>query len=99
MEAGKVPASLAQKIKAAPILAKVVTMKKPKPKFTAPDHLAAAHAELVRAEALLDCLVYCLNYADSDEQIEMDFHTVAELARAQVASAVDKLDAAQSSLP
>ena len=74
-------------------------MKKPKPKFTAPDHLAAAHAELVRAEALLDCLVYCLNYADSDEQIETDFHTVAKLARAQVASAVDKLDAAQSSLP
>jgi hypothetical protein len=76
------------------------TMKKPKAKSIAPNHIAAAHAQLVRAEALLEALAYCLKYADSEKEVDPGgFSMLAEMAREQVASAVDKLDAAQSSPP
>jgi hypothetical protein len=74
-------------------------MRKPKTKSIARDHIAAAHTQLVRAEALFEALAYCLKYADSDKDVDPGgFSMLADMAREQVASAVDKLDAAQTAL-
>lgn len=67
-------------------------MKKAKPKAskTQPpvDHVAPARAELRRAEALLDCLRYCLNYHDAEEEVDIGHCcTLADMACELVASA------------
>jgi hypothetical protein len=59
------------------------------------DHLHLVQVELLRAEALLSYLAYGLKYADSEEIDTFGGGSLlAEMAREQVASAVDKLDAA-----
>lgn len=57
------------------------------------DHIRIAHAELVRAEALLDCICFCLKYADPDEPTDtVDCSLLADMAKERVARAVDELD-------
>lgn len=61
------------------------------------DLVRAAHAELVRVEALLECIAFCLKYADPHERDDtVDCTLIADMAMEQVASAVDKLDSCLS---
>lgn len=58
------------------------------------DLIRAAHAELVRVEALLESIAFCLKYADPQERDDtVDCTPLADMAMEQVASVVDKLEA------
>jgi hypothetical protein len=58
------------------------------------DPIRLAHAELMRVESLLSCIAFALKYMDSEEEVDaMDCCLLAEMAKQQVAIAVDKLDA------